>query len=109
MPKSNPAAETRHTRKRLVERPKAPSPSQQFKGDLDELAVQADLAAMNARDVLSQRLEAAENAWLAAHHRLQSAMHDAESVLSDMRKVVTDLMHVMGDADQAIERTKSRR
>jgi len=110
MPKSNAAAtETRHNRKQLVKPREVPSPSRLLKGDLDELTVQADLAAMDARDALSQRLEAAEKAWLAARHRLQSAMHDAEAVLNDMRKVVIDLMHVMGDADQAVERTKSRR
>jgi len=110
MPKSpTPIAQTRHSRKRLVKPRQAPSPGQLLKGDLDELTVQADLAAMEAREALSERLEAAENAWLAARHRLQSAVHDAEAVLSDMRRVVVDLMHVMGDADQAIERTKSRR
>jgi len=109
MPKSTtPVADARHSRKRLVKPSKVPSPGQLLKTDLDEFAVQADLAVMDARDALSRRLEAAENAWLAARHRLQMAMQDAEAILGDMRRVVSDLVHVAGDADQAIERTKSR-
>lgn len=78
-----------------------------LKADAGELTLQADLAAMSLRDALGGRLEAAENAWLAARHRLEMAVSDAEKVLAALRTVVSDVMKVADDVDESIRRSRT--
>lgn len=78
-----------------------------LKADAGELTLQADLAAMSLRDVLSGRLEAAENAWLAARHRLEMAVSDAEKVMEALRAAVSDVMKVVDDVDESIRRSRA--
>lgn len=78
-----------------------------LKADAGELSLQADLAGMSLRDAVSGRLEAAENAWLAARHRLEIAVSDAEQVLVALRTMVSDLVKVAEDVDESIRRTRA--
>ena len=99
---------TERTAKTPVKAKKRPSVGRAVRAEIEELTVRADLAGMDLRDGLVQRLETAENAWLAARHRLEIAVADAERALGSMRALLTDLLQVPADADQVISRSHRR-
>lgn len=81
-----------------------------LRGRAEELALQADLAAMGVRDELRTQVEAAENAWLAARSRLEAAVGDADAALGSLkaalRHVLADLSGAVDAADSAVRRRR---
>ena len=63
-----------------------------WRSRLDELIVQLDLASMDVRDVLAQRLSAAENAGLALWSGLTHAGEDVAGSLSGAHDTVTQVL-----------------
>ncbi|HEV2369249.1 MAG TPA: hypothetical protein VGR90_05205 [Acidimicrobiales bacterium] len=84
-----------------------------FRGHVEELRLQADLAAMGVRDDVRAQVEAAENAWLAARQRLEAAVGDAEGALQtlrgSLRGVLDDLGSAVGAADAAVKRSREKK
>jgi len=66
---------------------------------LDDLKVQLDLAAMDAKDHLSEQITMAQNACLAARSRLLGS----HSVDADLKAVSEDVKRVLHDLKQAYE------
>lgn len=60
-----------------------------WRSRIDELLVQFDLAAMDAREDIRSRIDGAENAYLAARSRLSDARADAGSNLASARQGVS--------------------
>lgn len=71
-----------------------------LRGRAEELALQADLAAMGVRDELRSQVEAAENAWMAARSRLEAAVGDADAALGSLKTALRD---VLADLSGALE------
>lgn len=84
-----------------------PTPASSLHADLDELVVQADLAAMGGRQAIAEKLLEAQNAWLAARKRLEVAVSDADKVLAALKTMWTDAFSALDAADQAAKRTRS--
>ena len=84
----------------------------QWRSDIDELAVQLDVASMDVRDELSRRLEAAENAGLAARSRLGDVREDLVAALDGHRetivKILRDIRLTFESAKEAAERSGTR-
>lgn len=89
--------------------PRAAAPAG-LRGRAEELALQADLAAMGVRDEVRAQVEAAENAWLAARSRLEAAVTDADAALGSLktalRKVLADVSGAVAMADSAVRRRR---
>ena len=81
-----------------------------LRGRAEEMALQADLAAMGVRDELRDQVEAAENAWLAARNRLEAAVGDADAALASLkaalRNVLADVAGAFEAADSAVRRRR---
>ena len=80
----------------------------QWRGDIDELAVQLDIASKDVRDELCRRLEAAQNAELAARSRLGEVREDLVAALDDQRdnivKILRDIRLMFESAREAAGR-----
>ncbi len=75
-----------------------------WRSRIDELLVQLDLAAMDAREDIRSRIDGAENAYLAARSRLSDARADAGSNLASARQGVESLLSDLQQAyDSAVE------
>jgi hypothetical protein len=80
----------------------------EWRGRIDGLVVQADLAQLDIRDEVRRRLETTENAYLAVRSRLSDANDDVKSNAGGLRQAVeqllSDLRRAYEDADAAIKR-----
>ncbi len=74
-----------------------------WRGRLDELLVQVDLASKDVRDELHRRTGAVENAYLAARKRLGELPRDAGADLSSVRSGAEQLLDDLRQAYQAAE------
>lgn len=75
---------------------------QDWRGRLDEMRVQIDLAEMDSREDLRKRFSVAENAWLAAKRQLEGIGSATGSGLEAVRKAVDDAVKaVKGAVDAA--------
>ena len=68
---------------------------------IDDLKVQLDLAAMDAKDTLDKQLEVAQNAYLAARSRL-SQTHNVGSDLKAVSRDVEAVLHNLKEAFDAV-------
>jgi predicted nucleic acid-binding Zn-ribbon protein len=66
---------------------------------LDDLKVQLDLGAMEAKDKLTKKLQVAQNAYLAA----RSSLSHAQESGSDLAAVREDVMRVLRDVKAAYD------
>ncbi len=80
----------------------------EWRGRIDELLVQVDLAGHEVRDTLRKQIDATENAYLAARSQLsqvrQDATNDAGSLCEGTEKLIRDLQHVYEAAAAALKR-----
>ena len=72
----------------------------EWRGRIDELIVQADLASLEIRDEVRKRLDITENVYLAARSRLSNARRDAESNVASLHRGMDQLLE---DVRQAYE------
>jgi hypothetical protein len=72
----------------------------EWRGRIDELIVQADLASLEIRDEVRKRLDITENVYLAARSRLSNARRDAESNVDSLHRGMDQLLE---DVRQAYE------
>lgn len=83
----------------------------EWRGKIDELLVQVDLASKDVSDDVRSRTTAAENAYLAAKSKLQEIPKDAGSSLGSLRDVVEmlldDLRQAYLSAEAAVRRSRS--
>ncbi len=75
----------------------------EWRGRIDELRLQLDLASMDARDQLRERLDVAENAYLAAKTGLADARRDTAASLHEARLGVEQLLRDLERAFEAAE------
>ncbi len=84
-----------------------------WRGLVDELVVQADLASMDAREGLHERLQTAENAYLAAKAGMMEGLRGSEGPSRPLRHQVeaffTALDHSYQNADQVVRRASAHR
>ncbi|MDA8274829.1 MAG: hypothetical protein M0029_05530 [Actinomycetota bacterium] len=80
----------------------------EWRGRIDELRLQLDLASMDVRDQLRERLDVAENAYLAAKAGLGDARRDTAAGLRDARLGVEQLLHDLERAYEAAEAAVQR-
>jgi hypothetical protein len=73
----------------------------EWRGRIDELKVQLDLAAKDARDELRTRIDVAENVYLAARSGLADARNDAGSDADAARRSLDRLLRDLKDAFDA--------
>jgi len=75
---------------------------------IDELLVQIDLAKLDVREEVDNKLETAQNAYLAAKSKLADAREDASATVGALREAVDEMLHDLGQAyaevDAAIKR-----
>ncbi len=71
---------------------------------IDELVVQLDLAKLDARDEVAQRLSAAQNAYLAARSELSHARTDLSASVDSLRQTLEKLLHDIGQAYAGVRR-----
>ncbi|MGC8462571.1 MAG: hypothetical protein ACP5P9_02725 [Acidimicrobiales bacterium] len=76
---------------------------QEWRGRIDELRLQLDLAAMDVRDQLRERIDVAENAYLAARSGLGEAGRDTADALAAGRLAVEQLLRDLERAYQSAE------
>ncbi len=76
---------------------------EEWRGRIDELRLQLDLAAMDVRDQLRERIDVAENAYLAARSGLADAGRDTADALAAGRLAVEQLLHDLERAYQSAE------
>jgi hypothetical protein len=76
---------------------------EQWRGRIDELIVQADLASKGVRDEMHARLQTAENAYLAARSRLARGRDDMGEDVSSLRH---DVERLLGDVKRAFEKSQ---
>ncbi len=79
-----------------------------WRARIDELKVQVDLAAMGVREQASAQIEAAQNAWLAAHAELRRAAEDASGNARVLREGVERLLADVKKAFEAAQSVLSR-
>jgi hypothetical protein len=75
----------------------------EWRGRLDELRLQLDLAAMDVRDHVREQLDVAENAYLAAKTGLGDARDDTATSLHEVRLSVDQLLNDLERAYEAAE------
>ena len=82
-----------------------------WRGKIDELLVQADLASKDISGDVRERTAAAQNAYLAAKNRLREIPRDAGSNLGSLRsgveRLLDDLRQAYQSAEAAIRRGRS--
>src|SRR5271157_6430587 len=83
----------------------------EWRGKIDDLLVQANLASKDASEEVRNRATAVENAYLAAKNQLGEIPKDAGSNLASFRagveKLLDDLRLAYQSAEAAIRRGKS--
>jgi len=82
-----------------------------WRGRIDELLVQADLASKDASEEVRSRAAAAENAYLAAKARLSEIPKDAGANFGSLRtgveKLIDDVRLAYESAAAALRRSKA--
>lgn len=76
---------------------------EEWRGRIDDLLVQADLASKDVRATVRAQVEVAENAYLAAMNRLRDLPKDATGNLGSVRDGVDKLIDDMRQAYQSAE------
>ncbi len=80
----------------------------QWRGRIDQLKVQADLAKLDAREMATKQLDIAQNACLAAYAKLRDAGRDAtantDSLREGLQKVLEDVKAAFEAAQAVISR-----
>ena len=80
----------------------------EWRGRIDELLVQADLASKDASETVRASANAAQNAFLAAKSQLQRIPKDAGSNLGSLKtgveKLIDDLRQAYESAEAALRR-----
>jgi ElaB/YqjD/DUF883 family membrane-anchored ribosome-binding protein len=83
----------------------------EWRGKIDELLVQVDLASKDVSEDVRSRATAAENAYLAAKNKLREIPKDAGSNLGSLRsgveKLLDDLRQAYQSAEAAVRRSRS--
>ena len=83
----------------------------EWRGKIDELLVQADLASKDLAGEVRTRVAAAENAYLAAKNELGKIPKDAGADLGSVRagveKLLDDLRQAYRSAEDVIRRSRS--
>jgi len=83
-----------------------------WRGRIDELLVQLDLAGLEVRDEVRSRIDVTENIYLAARSRLSEVKRDAGASVSSIceasEKLVRDLKNAYEAAEAALHRTPAR-
>jgi ElaB/YqjD/DUF883 family membrane-anchored ribosome-binding protein len=84
---------------------------EEWRGKIDELLVQVDLASKDISEDVRNRATAAENAYLAAKNKLSEIPKDAGSNLGSLRtgveKLLDDLRQAYQSAEAAVRRSRS--
>jgi len=84
---------------------------EEWRGKIDELLVQVDLASKDVSEDVRKRATAAENAYLAAKNRLREIPKDAGSNVALLRggveKLFDDLRQAYQSAEAAVLRSRS--
>ena len=84
---------------------------EEWRGKIDELLVQVDLASKDISEDVRSRATAAENAYLAAKNKLSEIPKDAGSNLGSLRtgveKLLDDLRQAYQSAEAAVRRSRS--
>ena len=82
----------------------------EWRGKIDELVVQLDLANLDLRDEVHKNLDAVQNAYLAAHSKLSDAKGDACSSLhtleTGLEKLLRDVALTFEEAQVALRRAR---
>ena len=76
---------------------------EEWRGRIDELLVQADLASKDVGGAVREKVAVAENAYLAAANRLRQIPRDAGANLGTMRAGIERLFTDLRDAYQAAD------
>jgi len=83
----------------------------EWRGKIDELLVQVDLASKDLSEDVRDRATAAQNAYLAAKNKLREIPKDAGSNLGSLRsgveQLLDDLRQAYQSAEAAIRRGRS--
>ncbi len=81
---------------------------EEWRGKIDELLVQADLASKDVAETVRARASVAQNAYLAAMNQLQQMPKDAGANLGSARagieKLIDDMRQAYQSAEAAIRR-----
>ena len=82
----------------------------EWRGKIDELVVQLDLANLDLRDEVRKNLDAVQNAYLAAHSKLSDTKGDARSSLhtleTGLEKLLRDVALTFEEAQVALRRAR---
>ena len=82
----------------------------EWRGRIDELLVQADLASKDASESVRAQAAAAQNAYLAAVNQLKRIPKDAGSNIGSLRsgveKLIDDLRQAYESAEAAVRRSR---
>jgi hypothetical protein len=83
---------------------------EEWRGRIDELLVQADLASKDVSETVRTQAAAAQNAYLAAKNQFVKLPEDAGSNLASMRsgveKLLDDLRQAYESAEASIRRSR---
>ena len=84
---------------------------EEWRGKIDELLVQVDLASKDFSEDVRTQATVAENAYLAAQSKLREIPKDAgsnlESLRSGVEKLLDDLRQAYQSAEAAVRRSRS--
>ncbi len=82
----------------------------EWRGRIDDLLVQADLASKDASESVRAKANAAQNAYLAAKNQLRRIPKDAGSNLGSLKsgveKLIDDLRQAYESAEAALRRVR---
>jgi len=82
----------------------------EWRTKIDELVVQLDLADLDIRDEIRQRLDTTQNVYLAARSRLSDVRDDADTNLNTLRlgleQLLRDLRRAYDLADAVVRRSR---
>jgi hypothetical protein len=85
----------------------------EWRTKIDELLVQLDLANLDIRDEIRQRLGTTQNVYLAARSRLSDVRDDADTNLSTLRlgleQLLRDLLRAHDVAETVVRRSRDDR
>jgi hypothetical protein len=76
---------------------------EEWRGKIDELLVQADLASKDVGEAVREKAAVAENAYLAATNRLKELPRDAGANVGSLRDGIDKLMDDIRQAYQSAE------
>lgn len=84
---------------------------EEWRGKIDELLVQVDLASKDVSEDVRKRATAAENAYLAAKSKLREIPSEASSNMGSLRSrvelLLDDLRQAYQPAEAAVRRSRS--